>query len=129
METHAKVLGILNVVSGALGLLGALILVVVFGGVTGLIAADGDPDAAIALPIIGLTGAVVVVIVVATSLPAVVIGWGLYKLRPWSRVAGIVLSIVSLLFFPFGTLLGIYGLWVLCSSDGQRLFEGARPIA
>ena len=127
METHAKVLGILNVVFGSLGLAGAVVLVVVFGGVAGLVTADGDPGAAVAVSILGVTGAALVLFTILTSLPAIVIGLGLYRLRPWSRIWGIVLSIVSLIAFPFGTALGLYGLWVLFSKDGERLFAGV-PI-
>ena len=128
METHTKVLGVLNIVSGVLGMCLALVIVVVFGGVTALVGADGDADAAIAAPIIGLTGMALVFFIVVLSLPSIIIGWGLYGLRPWSRIAGIVLSIVSLISFPFGTVLGVYGLWVLCSKDGQRLFETAQTM-
>ena len=128
METHVKVLAILNIVSGAFGLFGALALMVVFGGAAGVVAVDGDPDAAIALPIIGLTGFALVLFAVIMSLPAVIIGYGLYRFRPWARIAGIVLSIVSLIVFPFGTLLGVYGLWVLFSGDTERLFAGTRAM-
>ncbi len=124
METHVKVLGILNIISGAFGLCGALLLMVVFGGTASLVAIEGDPDAAIALPILGLTGMALVIFAVLMSLPALIIGFGLYNVRPWARVAGIVLSIVSLIVFPFGTLLGVYGLWVLFSKEGERLFSG-----
>jgi hypothetical protein len=123
MQTHAKVLGILNIISGGLGLMGAMALLVIFG-VAGL-GASTDSDAAIALPIIGLTGAALVLFTVAMSLPAVIVGYGLYNLRPWARIFGIVLSVLSLMVFPFGTALGIYGLWVLLSKDGARLFEPA----
>ena len=122
METHAKVLGILNIVFGGLGLLGAAVLMIIFGGVTGLVTASGDPDAAVAASIVGVTGASIVLVTILTSLPAIIIGLGLYRLRPWSRIAGIVLSILSLLAFPVGTALGIYGLWVLFSAGGQKLF-------
>jgi hypothetical protein len=126
METHVKVLGILNIVSGAMGLCGALVLMLVFGGAAGVVAADGDADAAIALPIIGLTGFALVMFAVIVSLPAVIIGYGLLRFRSWARIAGIVLSIVSLIVFPFGTLLGVYGLWVLFSKDAERLFGGVQ---
>ncbi len=96
---------------------------IVFGSVMGLVGADASEGADVALPIIGLTGGVVVMLIVITSLPAVIIGYGLYRIQPWSRIAGIVLSIVSLCWFPLGTIIGIYGLWVLFSPDGQRLFE------
>ena len=123
METHVKVLGIVNIVSGVLGLCGALVLMLVFGGVMGIVGADAGEGAEVALPIIGLTGGLLVMFIVITSLPAVIIGYGLYKIQPWSRIAGIVLSIVSLLWFPLGTILGVYGLWVLFSAEGQRVFD------
>ena len=126
METHAKVLGILNIVSGLLGLCAAVLFTVVFGGVVGLIGAEGDPEAAMAVPIVGAAGAALVLFTLVLSLPAVIIGYGLFQLRPWSRIAGIVISILSLIAIPFGTLLGVYGLWVLFSAEGQRLFEPGR---
>jgi hypothetical protein len=128
VETHAKVLGILNVVFGGLGLVGAVVLTVIFGGVTGLIGASGDRDAAVAASIVGVTGASLILITTLTSLPAIIIGLGLYRLRPWSRIAGIVLAILSLLAFPFGTALGLYGLWVLFSAEGQKLFDGVPAL-
>jgi hypothetical protein len=121
METHVKVLGILNIVAGLIGLCFALMFVFIFGGAA--IGASADPDAATALPIIGLTGMALVSFMVITSLPAIIVGYGLFRLRPWSRVAGIVVSILSLFAFPFGTALGVYGLWVLLSKEGQRFFE------
>ena len=130
MDTHVKVLGVLHVAMGALGLIGALLLVLVFGGVAGIIAADGDPDAAVAVPIIGLTGTALVACVVALSLPGVIVGIGLLQLRSWARIGGLVLSILDLIWIPFGTILGVYGLWVLLSRDTERAFKGtaAAPI-
>ena len=46
-------------------------------------------------------------------------------MRPWSRVWGIVLSVLSLFVVPFGTIIGLYGLWVLLSKDSERLFTQA----
>jgi hypothetical protein len=120
METHVKVLGILSIVGGALGLLSALVVLLVFGGVVASV--SGDADAATAIPVIGLTGTAVVTFLACWSLPGIIIGTGLYRIRPWARVWGIVLSIVSLIAFPFGTMLGVYGLWVLFSTEGEQLF-------
>ena len=127
MDTHVKVLGILNIVNGVIGLCSALFMMVVFGGMAGLIAADRDPDAAVAVPIIGLTGGALVMVLVLVSLPAIIIGLGLFRFRPWARVWGIVLAILSLAAVPFGTIVGVYGLWVLLSSESERLF--AQPGA
>jgi hypothetical protein len=125
METHVKVLGALNIAFGALGMVVALVLMLVFGVSAGAVGVSGDPDAAFAAPIIGITGTVVVTFLVMLSLPGIIIGIGLLKLRPWARIAGIVVSIMSLIAFPFGTVLGAYGLWVLFSKDTERLFSPA----
>ena len=122
MDTHVKVLGVLHIAMGGLGVLGALALMLVFGGAAGIVGSSGDADTAIALPIIGITGAALVGFLLMISLPGVVVGLGLFKFRPWARIAGIVLSIFDLMFFPFHTLVGIYGLWVLFSKDTERLF-------
>ena len=59
MDTHVKVVGALNVVLGAFGLLVAAALMLIFGGATWLVGATGDPDAVAAIPILGLTGAAI----------------------------------------------------------------------
>ena len=128
MDTHIKILGGLQIALGVMGLFGALVLLVVFGGVAGAVRAAGDSDAQIALPIIGITGMALVAFLLATSLPGVVIGVGLIRLRPWARVAGIVISILSLIMIPFGTVVGIYGLWVLFNKDTERLFTTASAM-
>ena len=125
METHVKVLGALNIAFGALGLLGAFALMVLFGGAAGIVSANADADAAIAVPIIGLTGFALVTFLVTLSVPGIIIGFGLLTLRPWARVGGIVVSILMLMGIPFGTVLGVYGIWVLFSKDTERLFTAA----
>ena len=128
MDTHVKVLGVLHIAMGALGLIGALLLILVFGGAAGIVGASGDPEAAIAVPIIGITGTAVVFLVVALSLPGVIIGIGLVQFRSWARIAGLVLSIFNLIWIPFGTILGVYGLWVLLSKDTERTFKGSPAV-
>lgn len=122
MDTHVKVVGALNVVLGAFGLLIAAATMLIFGGATWLVGATGGPDAAMAMPILGLTGAALSTFLLVLSLPALVIGIGLLQRRAWARVAGIVISLLNLFNFPFGTLIGVYGLWVLFAKDTERVF-------
>ncbi len=128
MDTHVKVLGALQIAFGALGLIGAIVLTVVFMGGVGAMGFSGDPDAMRAVPLVGFVGTTLVTMLVVLSLPGILTGIGLLKLRPWARIAGIVLSVLSLVMIPFGTLIGIYGLWVLFSKDTERLFT-APPVA
>jgi hypothetical protein len=129
METHVKVLGALNVACGLMGLFGAAILTVIFGGAATAVGASGDHDAAVAIPIIGLTGMALVFFLIVLSLPEVIIGVGLFKMRQWARIGGIVVSLLSLFAIPFGTIIGVYGLWVLFSKDTERLFTGGASPA
>ena len=128
MDTHVKVLGVLNMLCGGLGLLTALMLTFVFGGVAAAVGASGDADSAAAIPIIGFAGMAIVGFIAVWSLPGIIVGFGLYRLRPWARVAGIILSVLALIAIPFGTLLGVYGLWVLFSKETEQLFV-AKPAA
>jgi len=120
---------VLNIAFGAMGLMGALVLTLVFGGAAGIAGASGDPQAAIAIPLIGITGIALVGVLLVLSLPGVIVGIGLLRLSPWARIAGIVLSIMSLIAIPFGTVIGIYGIWVLFSKDTERLFTPRQPEA
>ena len=60
-----KVLGALEIALGIMGLFGAAVLLVVFGVGASVVGASGDPDAAVALPIIGITGMALVTFLVA----------------------------------------------------------------
>jgi len=128
METHVKVLGVLQIALGALSLLLALVITIVFMGGVGALGFSGDPDAQRAMPFVGLIGTSIVTLLVGTSLPGIFTGIGLLRFRPWARIVGIVLSVLSLMMIPFGTIVGVYGLWVLFSKDTERLFD-AQPTA
>jgi hypothetical protein len=123
VDTHVRVLGVLYVALGALGLMCAAFLVLGFGGAAGIVAASAEPDdAAVAVPILSLVSTFLVAFISAFSLPAVVIGIGLLYFKSWARIMAIVLSAISLLGFPWITILGIYGLWVLFNRETERLF-------
>ena len=48
---------------------------------------------------------------------------GTARFRPWARVLTIVLSALHLLSIPFGTILGVYGLWVMLNAQSEPLFR------
>jgi hypothetical protein len=129
MDTHVRVLGVLNIAVGVVGLIIAALMMIGVGGAAGIISASAEPEeAALAIPILSIVGGLVVAVVFAFSLPSVVTGIGLLYFKGWARIVGIVLSAVSLLGFPWITILGIYGLWVLFSKDTERLFAGSTVV-
>lgn len=128
METHVKVVAVLNLVLGGLGLLGALVVLVLFGGAAGLVRSQEgiQPEAGLAAGIVGLIGGAIFLVVLVISLPCLIGGWGLLERREWARILVIVLSAFNLLNIPIGTLIGAYSLWVLLARDTQPLFTARR---
>jgi hypothetical protein len=130
MRDHIRILGILHIVFGALGIAGALIVLLIFGGLAGVVAVandTGDVDRAAGMAALGGIGLVVFFIILVLSVPGLIAGIGLLKLRPWSRMLTIVLSALDLFSVPVGTALGIYGLWVLLSQPTEALFRQQPP--
>jgi hypothetical protein len=129
METHVKVLAVLYIVFSALFVMLALFMMLMFGGVSAIVGSEASAeDAAIAVPILGLTGMAMSIFFLAIALPGLIAGFGLLKRAGWARILGIVLSALNLINFPFGTILGAYGLWVLLNKDTERLFSSSAAI-
>ena len=123
MESHVRTVGILHIIFGALGVFGAIVVLMVFGGLAAMVGMSADHDAAVAVPILGGLGTIIGFFVLAISLPGLIGGIGLLKLAPWSRMLMIVISAIELLHIPVGTALGIYGLWVLTKPETEALFR------
>jgi hypothetical protein len=66
---------------------------------------------------------VIMVAAVLASALALLVGYALLTRRPWGRVLAIVVSVLSLLKFPFGTALGIYTLWVLAPATSGMEYD------
>ncbi len=127
MRDHVRILGILNIVMGCLTALIGVVLFLVLGGAAGVISAANVSDfesGQAAGPILAIVGVCIGVFFIVLALPSIIGGWGLLNFRPWARILVIVLSVLHLFNFPFGTALGVYGLWVLLGDQGRRIFQG-----
>lgn len=124
MQTHVKVLAVIYLAVGGLMLCGALFLGLTLGGAAGIVGAAADAeDAAIAIPVIGIAGTALVFFLGIFALPSLITGYGLLYYKPWARIVGIILSAISLINIPIGTVVGVYGLWVLLNKETERLFN------
>ena len=124
MTTHVKVLGALFIVFGALYVLLAFGSSVILGILAGFVGAQGGDDAAVSATVLGMAGAAAFIFWLCLGIPGIVAGIGLLKFKRWARILGIVLSAIRLISFPFGTILGIYGLWVLFNKETEAIFKG-----
>lgn len=126
METHIRILAVFYIVFSIVGILFGLVVYALFA-----IAAFfpvvlesfqnlfGD-SGFLLIHLIGLGLASIILVV---EVPSLLCGLGLLKHSAWARTFGIILGIFKLLQVPFGTLLGIYSLWVLFHHETVALFR------
>lgn len=117
MDKHIQILGILYIISGILTLLACGVAFLLVGG-SGLI--SGDETAILAT---GIVSFVIGMIGLIFGLPDIIAGWGLLQRKSWSRILAIIMGILNLFGFPFGTALGIYSLWVLFKPETENLLR------
>jgi len=125
MATHVKVIAALNLAIGALWALIAVFGPALLAMFAGMVGSSGDPDAAVGATVLGFAGIAVILFAGALAVAFLATGVGLLKLKPWSRIAGIIMAILCLTNFPFGTAFGIYALIILFKKDTEALFTRA----
>lgn len=116
IEQHLKIVAILHIILGALGLVAAIIVLMAMLG-AGVMSADRD--AALAT---GTCGMVIGGFLAVISLPSIIAGIGLQKRKQWARILTIILAVLNLLNFPIGTAIGAYSLWVLLNDQTKGYF-------
>jgi hypothetical protein len=121
MNPHVRLVAILHIIFGALGLIGALIVLAVFGLAGGIVVSQGEGMAA---TIIGMVGMCIVGLIALLSVPGIIGGWALLARKSWARVLMIVLGALNLFHFPLGTALGIYTLWVMFQEEQRQQVTG-----
>lgn len=122
IETHVRILAWFNLVLGGLG---ALLAAVIFAGgslIPALVAAAAGDAGILPATVLELILTVMVGLVLVLSLPSLILGYGLYNLRPWARILGLVLAAIHLLNVPLGTLVSLYAFWVLLRPETAALF-------
>lgn len=114
MENHVRLLGLLTISVGVLNGLAAIFQFFFFGGAFIM---------SIHLGVNVVAASVWLWTALALMLPSIVIGIALLSFRDWARVLGIILSVCEMLLLPLGTIVGMYGLYVLFSESADMIFE------
>lgn len=122
MQRHVDLLGILYILAGGLGLLlGISMLSLTVGAVAIIMRQSGAAGFAASFTAMAL--AVVATVALVWGAANVWVGAALRRRLFWARLPAIGLAVLDLFVLPFGTALGIYGLWVLLHNEGRQLFE------
>ncbi|MBA3295435.1 MAG: hypothetical protein H0U19_00725 [Acidobacteria bacterium] len=123
MRAHLRLLGVLQLTWGAIGLLlGAATLALAGGALAIGVSSSGERMAA------GVTALTFGVFAAALLVGGAANAWAGRSLRrhePAGRSAVLWLAVPNLFLLPFGTALGIYAWWVLLHNESRAIFLGA----
>jgi hypothetical protein len=124
MRAHLRLLGVLQLTWGAIGLLlGAATLALAAGALAISVMNSGDRVAA------GVTAVTFGIFALALLLGGAANAWAGRSLRRQEavgRTAVLWLAVPNLFLLPFGTALGIYAWWVLLHNEARNMFIAAR---
>ena len=125
MKNHVIAVGIIRIGLGIIALTAILIAWLVFdfgfGYLESILSTEEVP--AIAMSIIKFLIGLAISISGSLSLLGILGGIGLLTFQGWGRVLTIIVSAISCLNVPFGTLIGVYSIWVLVQEETKVLFR------
>lgn len=125
IETHRTILGVLWIVWGVLGIIPALVLLGIGHFALPFVGLGMPPHMIHMWPALsGLMGALGGVFLIV-ALAHLLTGIGILQRQSWARILALVVAFLALIHIPFGTLLGIYTIWVFISADAGRAWEQA----
>jgi len=117
MEKHVHVIAALQIGLSIFGIIIGIIILVILSTIGVLV---DDKDANFILPLIGN---IIAVFIFLLSVPGIVAGIGLMKHKEWGRILTLILSVINLLNFPLGTVIGAYSIWALVQNETVDLFR------
>lgn len=107
MRKHVRILGWLQI---ALGIVDLLVGLTAFGVLSGIGLLSGDFFTGGVLSLIGGTIGVIMLIM---ALPNIICGVGLLRdWGSWVMILAVILAVLNLLKFPYGTAIALYTFWI-----------------
>lgn len=128
MKKHTQIVAALHIALGALSLLAAIAVFVVFGIAGSIVISQGEHQAA---GVLGIIAVAIGIFLAVLGLPGIIGGWALLSGRSWGRPLVLVLGALHLLNIPLGTALGIYTFWALLHEPVSPLPSAStnQPVA
>ncbi|HYI12867.1 MAG TPA: hypothetical protein VEK57_27715 [Thermoanaerobaculia bacterium] len=122
MEQHIKILSVLFILFGILGVVAAISVFLFGTGIAATILSTEDsPDAQVGAAWAGGCFTFIAVLFGVLSIPSIIAGWGLSQRKSWARILTIVIAALSLPHVPVGTALGVYALVVMLNDETKRI--------
>jgi hypothetical protein len=117
MEQHRRALGIAHIVYSLLLIIASGVVYLVLTTVGYLV---DDPEAERVLP---LVATIVSIVLGVISIPGLIAGFGLIANKSWGLILALVVGILNIFSFPFGTALGAYTIWVFIQENDRKKIQ------
>jgi hypothetical protein len=122
MDRHVRVLAALYIAGGIAGLITGCMLLLKIGAISKFLLALMSTQLIMSVPFAAMYLNALGWLHVVLAVPAIISGWGLRRYDEWARMMGMVVALAGMLSFPFGTIAGVYGIWVLLAPESEYLF-------
>jgi len=116
-KTHQKILGALLVAYGALNFTGGIALLASINIVNIFV------DEMEVIQVVTIFSRLIGGVLLATAIPAIIAGIGCIQEKEWSKILSLIVGIIYLLFFPIGTIIGLYAIWL----NAQTVIKDKEP--
>ncbi|HLF35162.1 MAG TPA: hypothetical protein VI583_13050 [Cyclobacteriaceae bacterium] len=117
-KTHQKILGALIIAYSAMNIFAALSLIAAMNIIYAFL---DEPEI---VDFIAILSKMIGIVLLVVSVPALVTGIGILKEKEWSKPFSLIIGIVYLVFFPVGTIIGIYTIWL----STQTVIKEKEPV-
>ena len=117
MEKHINVVAALHI---GLSIFTMLMVILTYSFMKLIVGFVDEPEGQMVITIIGK---VVAAFLSLLSIPGLIAGLGLYKRKEWARILALIISVIAIFNFPFGTAIGIYSIWALIQPETVAAFS------
>jgi hypothetical protein len=118
MKKHVTLVAALEIGFSTIGLIGAIVVFFVFNFAGSFV--ENDETATMVLNCLGTA---LPLAMGCVSVVGLIGGIGLLSYQEWARILVLVIAAVGCLNVPFGTLKGVYSIWVLMQDESIKLFK------
>jgi hypothetical protein len=119
IKKHVTLVAAFHIGISALGLIGATIIFLIFS-FAGSFVQDVDATGSAVLKFLSTFLPSLIFLI---SLLSLIGGIGLLNYQKWARILMLVVSAIMCFAFPFGTIVGVYSLWVLLQDESVIIFH------
>ena len=118
MKKHVTVVGAIQIGSGILGIVGALVVFFALNFAKSFVGNEDVPTVVLSFLAISLP-----LLIGFLSTLSLVGGIALLSYKNWARILVMIVAAMGCLAIPIGTLIGVYSIWALMQDDTVKLFQ------